>query len=515
MRQSRWPRIHLVYFALASLDIFAIVAGLWLSHQLIISQRTSLAISERIERSTALMRDISDRMTDAQGDLIEAVYSGRITQQQDFFETKMVLARQHLGRVKQELGDAAQEKAKARIVVLLTRIERALELYEDQAKTSFALTVAGDHDGAVAAVRLSQSRYATLRQYIRDINQYMALVQTANRSGAAATLKSLTSYEKMIAAMIAVIVVCVILYGHFIGALMKRKFTELEAALARSEEAEATATASAADLRKVNDEIARLNRELAGNMQALKDAQDEIVRKGQMEQLGRLTATIAHEIRNPLGSVRTSAFVLARKIKDTNLGVEVQVDRINKGIDRCDNIITQLLDFSRNKPLRCEAADLDSWLERTLIEEAGRLPPAVAICCELGLDGRHVPFDPGRLQRAVTNLLSNACEAMVGQGDDPAKFAVSDPRLVVSTALLDDGVTIMVTDNGPGIPDDILEKIREPLFTTKSFGTGLGIPAVEQIAKQHNGRLDIVSKPGAGARFTIWLPLSAEDREAA
>jgi signal transduction histidine kinase len=85
----------------------------------------------------------------------------------------------------------------------------------------------------------------------------------------------------------------------------------------------------------------------------------------------------------------------------------------------------------------------------------------------------------------------------------------------VSTFRHGDGVAIRVSDNGPGISQDNLDRIREPLFTTKSFGTGLGLPAVEQIIKQHGGHLDISSEPGRGAIFTLNLPLIGKKLEAA
>lgn len=261
------------------------------------------------------------------------------------------------------------------------------------------------------------------------------------------------------------------------------------------------------ELRQVNEKVSKLNRDLAANMKQLREAQDELITRGRMEQLGQLTATVAHELRNPLGSVRTSAYLLERKLKDKGLNVEAQLERINKGIVRCDNIITQLLDFSRNKQIQCTPSDLDQWLGVVLEEESKKLPAVVSISCELGLDGQDVPFDPARLQRAIVNLINNASEAMVGQGDDPAKYLVATPEISVRTTIDGEFAKIEVKDNGPGIAADVISRIREPLFTTKSFGTGLGIPAIEQIAMQHGGRLDISSDVGDGARFTVYLPL--------
>jgi signal transduction histidine kinase len=265
----------------------------------------------------------------------------------------------------------------------------------------------------------------------------------------------------------------------------------------------------------VNDNMVAMNQELARNMQMLKDAQDALVKKGRMEQMGQLTATIAHELRNPLGAVRTSAFLIERKIKDKGLGIEQQLFRINNGITRCDGIITQLLDFSRTKQLAARAGDLDQWLIKTIEEEAKSLPAVVSIQCELGLNGAMVPFDPDRLQRAIINLMGNASEAMVGNGDDPSRFAVPNPEIFISSQFVEDMIEICIRDNGPGISSENLGKIREPLFTTKSFGTGLGIPAVEQIAHQHGGSLDIQSELGKGAAFIIRLPLNTPEEVAA
>ena len=294
-----------------------------------------------------------------------------------------------------------------------------------------------------------------------------------------------------------------------------RRLDELEITKFSSDTARRDAEDMNVRLMTINEDVVRLNQELADKMRRLKEAQDELLKRGRLEQLGQLTATVAHELRNPLGAVRTSAFLLERKLKDKNLGVEPQLQRINNGILRCDGIITQLLDFSRTKQISAMPADLDDWLAKIVEEEARRLPSTIAIDCMLGLDGVDVPFDTARLQRGIINLMSNAAEAMIGNGEDVTKYATPNPKLTITTEVVGDFAVISVTDNGPGIPPEILAKIREPLFTTKSFGTGLGIPAVEQIAAQHGGRLDIASELGRGASFSLYLPLVSQKEEAA
>jgi signal transduction histidine kinase len=277
----------------------------------------------------------------------------------------------------------------------------------------------------------------------------------------------------------------------------------------KAEAAQEEAEQSRAETEKINAQVAKLNRELADKINSLREAQNEIVKKGRLEQMGQLTATIAHELRNPLGAVRTSAFLIERKIKGLALGLEPQMQRINNGIQRCDNIITQLLDYSRNKPLQCKADNLDEWLSRVVSEEAARLPQSIVIELALGLEDRQVPFDGARLQRAVINLLSNAAEAL-GSTEKDGEGPTLDRRIWVSTRVVDANTFgLRVRDSGPGISPENLARIREPLFTTKSFGTGLGIPAIEQIAHQHGGSLTIESRVGDGASFELLLPMKS------
>jgi signal transduction histidine kinase len=294
-----------------------------------------------------------------------------------------------------------------------------------------------------------------------------------------------------------------------------RKLDEVELAREQEERARADAEDASARLEVINADMAKLNVELSANMAQLRDAQEEITRKGRMEQLGQLTATVAHELRNPLGAVRTSAFLLQRKLKDNALGVEPQLLRINNGIMRCDDIIAQLLDFSRSTAAVKEPVELDDWLIGTIEEQAESIPSAVEIVLQPGLGGLQVAADGARLSRVVSNLLNNAAEALVGRGDDPSKFTTSHPKITVETRLSARGAEILVKDNGPGISPEDMPRIMEPLFTTKSFGTGLGLPAVNRILEQHGGGLDIGNNPEGGACFTAWIPVAEQERSAA
>jgi signal transduction histidine kinase len=274
----------------------------------------------------------------------------------------------------------------------------------------------------------------------------------------------------------------------------------------RSEEVKKSSKA----LQLVNDDITRLNIDLAENMRQLREAHDEIIKKGKLAQMGQLVATVAHELRNPLSAVRTSAYLLRRKLTGNSADVETQLLRIDNSVARCDAVITQFLDYAKSHQLEYREFPFDNWVVKLVEEEAQKLPEVVEVECNLGLDGISASFDPNRLSRVLINLISNASEAMVGKGDDPQKFKTQAPKICVITRKSERGIEIDVADNGPGISEEQIPKILEPLFTTKSFGTGLGLPAAIQVLEQHRGGLQVKGGLGNGATFTAWIPLAPQ-----
>jgi len=306
----------------------------------------------------------------------------------------------------------------------------------------------------------------------------------------------------------------IILIFAAIGALIwkysvsrNKQNEQLRKAKAASDMAGQEAREMATQLQEMNADIADLNTELNANMKKLRETQDEVIRKGKMAQLGQLTATVAHDIRNPLGSIRTSTFLLRRKFSKDNPMMLKPLDRIEKGVSRCDGIITELLDFARTKDLNLKVQNFDDWLLNTVRETAEQLPESVSFECSLGLADKGINFDADSLTRAIVNFLTNASEAMVGKGNDLPANPTPNPTISVSSCITPRGVEISVSDNGPGISDENMKKILDPLFTTKSFGVGLGLPAVEKIFEKHQGGMEIISTEGQGATFTGWFPL--------
>jgi signal transduction histidine kinase len=296
-------------------------------------------------------------------------------------------------------------------------------------------------------------------------------------------------------------------YGLWVGRIMKAKFTELELARAESQ-------SFAVDLQRVNSDLSTVNHNLADNMRKLSEAQDEIIRRGKLAQLGRLTAAVARELRNPLGAMRTSAFLIDRKLKDREYDIAPQLQRVNNGIARCDRIVSQLMDLALSREPQREMLPVDDWLAKIIEEGADKFPAGVDIECRLGLGGTKALFDAGLMARVIAILMDNAVHAVLDRKAALEQSRAEGPRIIIDTHLTPRGAAISISDNGPGVPPDLLEKIREPLFTTKKDGVGLGLPTSEKILAEHGGGLDI-SSTSEGSIFTAWIPLAKDQRKAA
>jgi signal transduction histidine kinase len=174
--------------------------------------------------------------------------------------------------------------------------------------------------------------------------------------------------------------------------------------------------------------------------------------------------------------------------------------RIERSIGRCDGIIADLPQYARARALAREETPLDPWLSDVLDEQ--RLPDEIRLERTLGAPQAMIALDADRFRRVVINLLENAAQALIEDADPNAQR-----RIHVATSVAD-MAEIVISDSGPGIPPAILPRVFEPLFSTKSFGTGLGLPTVKQIVEQHGGTITLVNMPTGGAAARIRLPLA-------
>ncbi|HWE76764.1 MAG TPA: ATP-binding protein [Stellaceae bacterium] len=228
----------------------------------------------------------------------------------------------------------------------------------------------------------------------------------------------------------------------------------------------------------------------------------ELLQRERLSALGQLTATVAHELRNPLSAIRNTVYTFKELTANKGLNLDRPIERVERSISRCDRIIGELLDFTRVRELKRNVSSFDKWLDEVLNDQ--KLPPGITLVRNLSAQGHAINFDSERMRQVVINLIDNAAQAMGG----PDKTA-RDGRIVVTTAARLNAFELVIADNGPGIPAENLAKVFEPLFSTKSFGTGLGLPMVKQIVGQHDGTIDISSSPNKGTKVTIHLPHGA------
>ena len=240
---------------------------------------------------------------------------------------------------------------------------------------------------------------------------------------------------------------------------------------------------------------------------ALRMAQDQLVRSEKLSSLGKLSASIAHEINNPLAGILTFAKLIARILDQgapddaTRKTLLRHLHLVERETERCTAIVRNLLDFARERPLTIKDVSVNS-----VVEEAIELLANQITIQGMQLEKRlgAVPFvegDFGQLRQACVNVIMNACEAM-GRGG----------KLSVQTELVEGGrwVELSIADTGPGIAPDHLSKIFDPFFTTKERGTGLGLSVVYGIVERHHGKIEIQSEVGKGTRIALRLPPKKE-----
>ncbi len=231
----------------------------------------------------------------------------------------------------------------------------------------------------------------------------------------------------------------------------------------------------------------------------LEKAQKELLQSERLAVLGQLTATVSHEIRNPLGTVSNALYLLREGISGQSLPQLLKpLDLAERNVARCDGIISELLDFSKQREIRKVSLNVDSWLSSVLEEVLW--PANVQPVTEWNAD-LEMLFDPDRLRRALINAINNGLQAMEEKSDG------QPPVLTILTRRAGPCCEILVRDNGPGIPAEAMERIFEPMFSTKNFGVGLGVPVIRNIVEDHGGTLHYDSQVGVGTTVTISLPI--------
>jgi signal transduction histidine kinase len=251
----------------------------------------------------------------------------------------------------------------------------------------------------------------------------------------------------------------------------------------------------AQDLRVQSEKHRRAAEQLAEANLHIQQAEEAVRRSDRLAALGQLSAGLAHELRNPLGTMKASAEMLARSVSAENEVAREVAGFISSEVDRTNSLITRFLQFARPLQLRLEKADLAQTLDRAVALVERELQ-GVAIYKNYEPEIPPFPFDAELLERVFYNLVLNAVQATEVGG-----------AVTVKTRAMGGMVEIAVIDRGAGIGAKHRDSIFNPFFTTKPEGVGLGLAIVSKIVDEHGGKITVESEPGKGSVFHVLLPV--------
>jgi signal transduction histidine kinase len=263
---------------------------------------------------------------------------------------------------------------------------------------------------------------------------------------------------------------------------------------------------AAAERRRVREEVLTLNLELRQSLETLARAQEQLVRRERLAALGELAATVAHEVRNPLGAIANSLVALRRLVRpEGEAPVGQLLGIIDEEVQRLDALVRGLLDFTRPVEPRRSPQPLEAVVEGALVSVLRAGPCAhVTVVRDLEPGPPPVPVDGQQLHVALSNLLTNALQAMPEGGTLTVRLRHGPGPTGACRAHL------TISDTGRGIPPELQARIFEPFFTTRASGTGLGLAIVRRIVDAHQGEVEVRSAPGQGTTFTVHLPCGPE-----
>src|SRR5213592_3287440 len=238
------------------------------------------------------------------------------------------------------------------------------------------------------------------------------------------------------------------------------------------------------------------------------------LRAERLEAVAELSSSLAHEIKNPLASIRSSVEQLGRA-KRVNADEKFLTSLVVRETDRLSRLLSEFLDFSRVRVTECRPVDLHSVAEAAI--RLVRQHPDCAAGVKITLEGGPTPMegDEDLLHRVVSNLVLNAVQAAGTRAAVKVRTGLAAANELPGGAGIENPVALRVTDNGPGIPAELQERLFEPFATGRVGGTGLGLAIVQRAVEAHRGLVLVDTKVGGGTTFTVYFPAARRKEEAA
>ncbi len=236
----------------------------------------------------------------------------------------------------------------------------------------------------------------------------------------------------------------------------------------------------------------------------LKKTQATLVRKERQALLGDLVASLCHELRNPLNALNTSMFIIRRKVENDFPKLTKAFDRSERTIERCTHILDDLYDYALVDEIKPKPVELSSWLHRQA--EKSQVPMSYELVFDIDENLQEVEIDENQMGSAIGKIITNAAQAIADNLDPNNR-----PQIKIIAKLVEDKVRIIIEDNGPGMDEETFKRALEPLYSTRGFGVGLGLPIAKQTVKRHGGSFDLHSRQGEGTTVFISLPVHHDE----
>ena len=277
---------------------------------------------------------------------------------------------------------------------------------------------------------------------------------------------------------------------------------ELQIANEQLQASEEELRVSNEELQATEEELRATNEELQASNEELREAQEQLIRSEKLAAIGQLAGGVGHELRNPLGAIKNAVYYVKGKVAKSELAQQEPrvmefLGIVDEEIESSNKIISDLLGFARVGKPSVSPSRIHKVIEGTL--ERMTIPDNIELIKELDAGLPEINIDPDQIKQVLVNIITNAVQVMPDGG-----------TLTIVTREKEKSLEVDIADTGYGMPEEVISKIFDPLYTTKAKGIGLGLAVCKAIVERHEGNIEVQSEAGKGTTFTIELPLKSE-----